>query len=147
MIAHRPRTTTPLALCFVLLLAFPSVAAQKSATKSRGRSSARAGAVKTPASESPLCSACIRAELEFLASDVMHGRGSGTHDGELAAAYIGSELRRFGIEPSGDNGSYIQMATMTSRSAAAPPVLTFTVNGSETRWTHGQQFIALSLSA
>ena len=50
----------------------------------------------------------IRGELEFLASDALQGRGSGTHDELLAAAYLGSELRQMGIEPAGDNGGYIQ---------------------------------------
>lgn len=50
----------------------------------------------------------IRGEMEFLASDALQGRGSGTHDELLAATYIASELREIGIEPAGDNGSYIQ---------------------------------------
>jgi hypothetical protein len=50
----------------------------------------------------------VRAEMEFLASDALQGRGSGTHDELLAATYIASELRRLGIVPLGDQGSYIQ---------------------------------------
>jgi hypothetical protein len=50
----------------------------------------------------------IRGEMEFLASDAMQGRGSGTHDELLAATYIASQLREIGIEPAGDNGGYIQ---------------------------------------
>lgn len=53
----------------------------------------------------------IRGELEFLASDALQGRGSGTHDELLTAAYLGSELRQMGIEPGGDNGGYVQDAT------------------------------------
>jgi hypothetical protein len=50
----------------------------------------------------------IRGEMEFLASDALQGRGSGTHDELLAATYIASQLREIGIEPAGDNGGYIQ---------------------------------------
>jgi hypothetical protein len=50
----------------------------------------------------------IHSELEFLASDALQGRGSGTHDELLAATYLASELRRFGIKPAGSNGGYIQ---------------------------------------
>ncbi|MGC2694211.1 MAG: M20/M25/M40 family metallo-hydrolase [Candidatus Angelobacter sp.] len=50
----------------------------------------------------------IRGEMEFLASDAMQGRGSGSHDELLAATYLASELRQIGIEPAGDNGGYIQ---------------------------------------
>jgi Zn-dependent M28 family amino/carboxypeptidase len=53
----------------------------------------------------------IRGELEFLASDALQGRGSGTHDELLTAVYLGSELRQLGIEPGGTNGSYVQDAS------------------------------------
>jgi Zn-dependent M28 family amino/carboxypeptidase len=53
----------------------------------------------------------IRGELEFLASDVLQGRGSGTHDELVTALYLSSELRQLGIEPGGDNGSYVQDAS------------------------------------
>ena len=50
----------------------------------------------------------IRGAMEFLASDAMQGRGSGTHDELLAATYLASQLREIGIEPAGDDGGYIQ---------------------------------------
>jgi Zn-dependent M28 family amino/carboxypeptidase len=50
----------------------------------------------------------IRGELEFMASDALQGRGSGTHDELLAAVYLSSELRQISIEPAGDNGGYVQ---------------------------------------
>ena len=46
--------------------------------------------------------------MEFLASDALQGRGSGSHDELLAATYLASQLRQIGIEPAGDNGGYIQ---------------------------------------
>ena len=50
----------------------------------------------------------IRGELGFLASDALQGRGSGTHDELVAAAYIASELIQLGLQPGGDNGGFIQ---------------------------------------
>src|SRR6476646_12088217 len=44
----------------------------------------------------------IRAELGFLASDAMQGRGSGTNFERVAAEYIGSQFRQFGLEAGGD---------------------------------------------
>ena len=46
--------------------------------------------------------------MEFLGSDAMQGRGSGTHDELVTAVYLASELRQIGIEPAGDEGGYIQ---------------------------------------
>src|ERR1051325_2376221 len=53
-------------------------------------------------------SAQIRGAMEFLASDAMQGRASGSHDELLAATYLASQLREIGIEPGGDDGGYIQ---------------------------------------
>jgi Zn-dependent M28 family amino/carboxypeptidase len=50
----------------------------------------------------------IRGAMEFLASDAMQGRASGSHDELLAATYLASQLREIGIEPAGDAGGYIQ---------------------------------------
>jgi Peptidase family M28 len=50
----------------------------------------------------------IRSEMEFLSSDALQGRGSGTHDELVAAVYLASELRRIGIAPMGDQGGYLQ---------------------------------------
>ena len=46
--------------------------------------------------------------MEFLASDAMNGRGSGTRDEWIAVTYVASQLRRLGLEPMGDDGGYIQ---------------------------------------
>lgn len=50
----------------------------------------------------------IRAEMEFLASDALEGRGSGTQNELVAAVYLASQLRQIGIAPAGDDGGYIQ---------------------------------------
>jgi len=67
-------------------------------------------AQKTGGSE--ICSACVRAELGFLASDELHGRGSGTRDEHLAALYAASLFQSFGLEPAGEKGGYIQRAPL-----------------------------------
>src|SRR5215472_4760721 len=43
----------------------------------------------------------IRGELEFLASDALQGRGSGTRDELIAATYIASQLSEMGLKPGG----------------------------------------------
>ena len=49
----------------------------------------------------------IDAHVRFLASDLLEGRAPATRGGRLAAEYIASQLRLFGVEP-GVNGSYFQ---------------------------------------
>lgn len=50
----------------------------------------------------------IHGEMEFMASDAMQGRGSGTHDELVTAVYLASELRAMGVAPMGDQGGYLQ---------------------------------------
>ncbi len=52
----------------------------------------------------------IHADMEFLASDALQGRGSATRDELLAATFIASQLQQYGIEPV--NGSYLQVADL-----------------------------------
>lgn len=48
----------------------------------------------------------IRAHIEFLASDALEGRGTGTRGGDIAARYIAAQFLRLGLEPAGDSGSF-----------------------------------------
>src|SRR5437870_5684895 len=64
--------------------------------------------------------ASIRGHMEFLAGDAMKGRGSGTEDEWRAAEYIGSQMRRWGIEPLGDAGGFVKRIDIGRPEAAAP---------------------------
>ena len=90
-------------------------------------------------SASRITEASIRGHMEFLAGDALNGRGSGTRDEWIAAAYIASQMRRWGIEPLGDDGGYIQDVHIERSELSSPPVLSF--NGR--RLTHGKE-IAVS---
>jgi hypothetical protein len=48
------------------------------------------------------------ARIGFLASDALEGRDTPSPGLEAAAAYIGSEYHRFGLEPAGDQGTWFQ---------------------------------------
>jgi len=54
----------------------------------------------------------IRADVKYLSSDAMEGRGTGTRGGELAAEYIAAQFKEAGVEPAGDNGTYFQKVPM-----------------------------------
>jgi aminopeptidase YwaD len=56
----------------------------------------------------------VRAHEEFLASDVMAGRGSGTRDEEITATYVASEYLAYGLRPAPGMTSYIQSAELVS---------------------------------
>src|SRR3984957_9284257 len=50
----------------------------------------------------------IGAHVRYLASDLLQGRGPGTHGGQLAAEYIASQFALAGARPAGENGTYFQ---------------------------------------
>ena len=79
--------------------------------------------------------------MEFLAGDALNGRGSGTRDEWIAATYIGSQMRRWGIEPLGDDGGYVQDVRIERSELTAPPVLSFAGR----RFTHGQEIVVSRL--
>jgi len=98
-----------------------------------------------------ICAACIRANMNFLASDALRGRGSATQDEFVAATYIGSQLEQYGVEPAGDNGTYVQRATLIRQTLTAVPELHYMTPGdgipSQTMtWTHGKEMLILVLN-
>jgi len=76
-------------------------------------------AAEKPRLKEHACSACIRAHEEFLGADALNGRGSGTRDELIAATYVASQLRQYGIEPAAEGGSYIQAVAFTRKQSSA----------------------------
>jgi Zn-dependent M28 family amino/carboxypeptidase len=56
----------------------------------------------------------IRAHVRFLASDLLEGRGTGQHGGDIAAEYIATQFLLYGLKPAGENGTYFQDVPMVS---------------------------------
>lgn len=50
----------------------------------------------------------IKSNLEFLASDELEGREATTRGAKIAAQYIASQLKQYGVKPMGDSGTYFQ---------------------------------------
>ena len=50
----------------------------------------------------------IRAQVRFLASDLLEGRGTGQRGGDIAAEYIATQFALYGLKPAGDNGTFLQ---------------------------------------
>jgi len=72
----------------------------------------------------------VRAAMNFLASDAMQGRGSGTAFERITAEYVGSHFMQFGLEPAGEIGwdgrpGYVQTVTISRNSFASAPVLRY----------------------
>jgi aminopeptidase YwaD len=104
----------------------------------------------TQPAEQAILQHALRGHVEFLASDALRGRGSGTHDEWVAATYVAGQLRQLGLEPAGDEGGYLQRVEL-ERHRAASPAVTFRAGGPaqarEKRFTHGQEVVVARLGA
>ena len=79
--------------------------------------------------QSPVSEASVRAHLEFLASDALNGRQSGTRDEQIAAEYVAAQFRRLGFAPpEGTNGSFVQSVPFTRTPRGGQPVSGTTYN-------------------
>ncbi|HTX76796.1 MAG TPA: M28 family peptidase [Terracidiphilus sp.] len=56
----------------------------------------------------------VQAHEDFLASDVMAGRGSATRDEQITATYVASEFESYGLKMAPGMSSYIQPAEVNS---------------------------------
>ena len=97
-------------------------------------------------SKAPIREDNIRAQLGFLASDAMQGRGSGTVYEQIAAEYVGSQFRQFGLEPGGDtdsagNKGFVQRVALESVKFTEPPVLSVTSGDTTHKWRQGSDFL------
>ena len=54
----------------------------------------------------------VRADMAFLADDDLHGRGSATRDEHVAALFAAAQFQALGLEPGGDNHTYLQKAAL-----------------------------------
>lgn len=50
----------------------------------------------------------IETHVRFLSHDLLEGRGTGQRGGDIAAQYIAAQFALYGLQPGGDDGSYLQ---------------------------------------
>jgi hypothetical protein len=56
----------------------------------------------------------IRADMRFLADDLLEGRGTGTRGHLLAAQFIAAQFESMGLAPAGDHGTFFQDVPLQS---------------------------------
>src|SRR5690554_154208 len=56
----------------------------------------------------------IKAHISFLADDALEGREAGTEGEAIAANYISDLFRDYGLEPAGDDNTYLQQFTINT---------------------------------
>ena len=75
-----------------------------------------------------ITAADLRTRLFIFADDSMQGREAGTAGNVKGTDYIAAEIKKMGLVPAGDNGSYFQTIPLKTRTMGANPSIS--VNGS-----------------
>jgi hypothetical protein len=84
----------------------------------------------------------IRADMLFLADDLLEGRGTGTRGHEIAARFIATEFESLGLEPAGESGTFFQRVPFRDfRPNEKRTSLTVSHNGKTTRFVLRRDFI------
>src|SRR5262245_7725444 len=88
----------------------------------------------------------IRADIKFLASDELQGRGIGTRGEDLAIDYIKGHFEKAGLKPAGERGSYYQSVPLVMVTTGPKATLAM-IKGSETTpFKIGDEFAGVSKS-
>src|SRR5438093_12763485 len=88
-------------IALATLAALPIVAATKTTTNDTAPAAVSRGM-------SLLSGKAMAAHDQFLASDLLEGRGPGTRGDEIAQQYIAAQFEAYGLQPGGDGGTYYQ---------------------------------------
>ena len=79
----------------------------------------------------------VRADVEFLASDLLEGRDTGSRGHEIAAAYVAAQFRSMGLKPGGTGGSWFVEVPLREASHSAKPSATLMIGRRSQRLQHG----------
>jgi hypothetical protein len=80
----------------------------------------------------------VRADVEFLASDSLEGRDTGSKGYVIAADYVAAQFRAIGLEPAGENGGGFQQVPFRRASFAKPPVISLSIGGQRVSLEQGK---------
>lgn len=82
----------------------------------------------------------LRTNLEFIASDELEGRDTGSKGARVAAKFIASRLKQYGIKPFGDDSTYFQNFELQSTKLDPNSELKYTGSDSVKNLILGQEF-------
>jgi Zn-dependent M28 family amino/carboxypeptidase len=86
----------------------------------------------------------LRANMRFLADDLLEGRGTATRGHLIAARFMATRFESYGFQAAGDDNTYFQKVPLRSmRVDAAATTFATTLGGQTESLTFGQDFIAL----
>jgi hypothetical protein len=84
----------------------------------------------------------IRSHVEFLASDLLEGRAAASRGYDIAAAYVASHFRQYGLRPSGDDDTYFQAVPLLEATPVLPgSSAELSIDGATHRFDYGMDYL------
>ena len=80
----------------------------------------------------------IKAHVEFLASELLEGRDTGSRGHAIAANYVAAEFRKLGLKPGGTNGSWFVQVPFRRATLSGTPTVQLTLNGRKSQLAPGK---------
>lgn len=88
----------------------------------------------------------IRADVKYLASDPLQGRGVGTRGEELATDYIASQFEKAGLKPGGERGTFFQSVPLVLVKTGKDATLASVKGNEATPFKIEDEFVGVSYS-
>ncbi len=79
----------------------------------------------------------IRADVEFLADDLLEGRDTGSRGHAIAAGFVASRFRALGLTPGGDKKGWYQQVPMRRATHSGEPAIALIEGGRRVPLRHG----------
>ena len=89
----------------------------------------------------------LKADIRFLSSDLLEGRGPSTRGDELGRAYIAARFESLGLEPGAPGGSWSQPFEMVGITSTAPGTIRFVRGGDGVDLRLSEDYIAYAGAA
>lgn len=84
----------------------------------------------------------VRADVEFLASDLLEGRDTGSRGYDIGASYVASRFRAIGLSPGGKDGGWYEEVPFRRAEHAGTPAAAVVVGGVTRALRSGSDFAA-----
>lgn len=86
----------------------------------------------------------LQAHIEFLADDFLNGRATGSPEYEIAARYVASHFKQFGLNPAGENNTWFQSVPFIKSTVEQQSLkMVLHHGGKKTKFKSPEQFVAL----
>ena len=132
--------TTRLYLCLTTSIALSLLAIQtNSALAQTSNGLPNEAQIKT--ADSSITESSLRADIEFLADDLLEGRGPGTRGDLLAQKYIISQFKQIGLKAAAPGGGWTQNVPLLGVTTRPPETLTFRHQGKSLELKNSDDYI------